>query len=145
MSIVETIIPAPTRFFRSYNEIPPEIRRYILDESGERRVKRVTLEKCSEYAREFYELKEQESRLRDFELHVQRDGCPLEVKKYQDFQSVIVAFDREIGYNIGSRGVTMVITQAGRPIKGYMNGRVIERRTSIYDGVSSGEFYGNYG
>ena len=39
MSIVETVIPAPTRFFRSYNEIPPEIRRYILDESGERRVK----------------------------------------------------------------------------------------------------------
>lgn len=140
----ELTIPEPKIHYCSYDEIPSEVRRFILDESGERRVKRVTLAKCSEYANDFYELKKQEEKLREFELHVQRNGSKVCVKKYQDFQSVAVAFDREIDYNIGSRGVTMVITQAGRPLRGYLNGRVIEKK-SIYDGITTGEFYGNYG
>ena len=124
-------IPEPTRtHYTSYDQIPAEVRRFILDESGERRVKRVSLAMCNELANEFYEFQAECAELKKFELHVQR-GRDTVVHKFTDFQSSIVAFDREIKYNIGSRGVTMVLLQAGRPLRGYENGRVIFSK-SIY-------------
>ena len=132
----EPVIPDPqTRPYTSYADIPQEVRRYILDSTGERRVKRVPLPVCNELAEDYYEYEAECAELKKFQLQVMKNG-QLTVTDYQDSRDAIVAFDREIDYTIGNRGVTMVITQAGRPMRGYQNGKVIYPST-IYDGVTA--------
>ena len=130
----EQVIPEPqTRPYTSYADIPQEVRRYILDSTGERRVKRVPLPVCNELAEDYYEYEAECAELKKFQLQVMKNG-KLTVTDYQDYKSAVVAFDREIDYTIGTRGPTMVLTQAGRPMRGYQNGKVIYPST-IYEGV----------
>ena len=121
--------------YTDYSEIPAKVRRFILDESGARRVKQISLAECNELAEDYFEYEAECAELKKFKLHVERNGNEI-VTDYQDFQSAAVAFDREIDYTIGSRGVTMVITQAGRPMRGYVDGRVINPST-IYEGLTA--------
>lgn len=121
--------------YTDYSEIPAKVRRFILDESGARRVKQISLAECNELAEDYFEYEAECAELKKFKLHVERNGNEV-VTDYQDFQSAAVAFDREIDYTIGSRGVTMVITQAGRPMRGYVDGRVINPST-IYEGLTA--------
>lgn len=121
--------------YTDYSQIPTKVRRFILDESGARRVKQISLAYCNELAEDYFEYEEECAELKKFKLHVERNGSET-VTDYQDFQSAAVAFDREIDYTIGSRGVTMVITQAGRPMRGYVDGRVINPST-IYEGLTA--------
>ena len=121
--------------YTDYSEIPAKVRRFILDESGARRVKQISLAECNELAEDYFEYEAECAELKKFKLHVERNGNEF-VTDYQDFQSAAVAFDREIDYTIGSRGVTMVITQAGRPMRGYVDGRVINPST-IYEGLTA--------
>ena len=121
--------------YSDYSEIPAKVRRFILDESGARRVKQISLAYCNELADEYFEYEAECAELKKFTLHVERNGSET-VTDYQDLNDVMVAFDREIDYNIGTLGVTMVITQAGRPMRGYQNGKVIYPST-IYDGVAA--------
>ena len=121
--------------YTDYSEIPAKVRRFILDESGARRVKQISLAECNELAEDYFEYEAECAELKKFKLHVERNGNEI-VTDYQDFQSAAVAFDREIDYTIGSRGVTMVITQAGRPMRGYVDGRVINPST-IYEGLAA--------
>jgi hypothetical protein len=120
------------RYYGCHAEIPTDVRRFILRETGERRVKRVSIELCNELADEFFEFEEENERLKDFALHFQRRGekSPT-VQKYQSYKDAAVALDRVIDYNISCKDVTAVITQAGRPLRGFENGRVIFSR-SIY-------------
>lgn len=119
------------RYYGCHAEIPTDVRRFILRETGERRVKRVSIELCNELANEFFEYEEENEKLKDFELHFQRKGGNVVVKKYQSYKDAAVALDREIDYNISCKDVTAVITQAGRPLRGFENGRVIFEK-SIY-------------
>ena len=125
--------------YTDYSEIPAKVRRFILDESGARRVKQISLAYCNELAEEFFEYEEECAELKKFELRVQEKTGHVTVTNHQSLQEALVAFDREIDYNIGSRGKTMVITQAGRPMRGYQNGKVIHPST-IYEGL--GRFRG---
>jgi hypothetical protein len=121
--------------YTDYSEIPAKVRRFILDESGARRVKQISLAYCNELADEYFEYEEECAELKKFELQVQEKNGHVTVTNHQSLQEALVAFDREIDYNIGSRGKTMVITQAGRPMRGYQNGKVIFPST-IYEGLS---------
>ena len=125
--------------YTDYSEIPAKVRRFILDESGARRVKQISLAYCNELADEYFEYEEECAELKRFELRVQEKNGQVTVTNHQSLQEALVAFDREIDYNIGSRGKTMVITQAGRPMRGYQNGKVIFPST-IYEGL--GRFRG---
>jgi hypothetical protein len=124
--------------YSNYDEIPKEVRRYILDQSGARRIKQNSLAYCNELAEDYFEYEAECAELKKFALHVVRDGNKI-VKTFESCDDVFVAFDQEIDYNIGTLGVTMVITQAGRPMRGYVNGKVINPAT-IYDGL--GHFRG---
>jgi hypothetical protein len=124
--------------YSDYSQIPAKVRRFILDESGARRVKQISLAYCNELADEYFEYEAECAELKKFTLHVERNGSET-VTDYQDLNDVMVAFDREIDYNIGTRGVTMVITQAGRPMRGYADGQVVNPST-IYEGL--GRFRG---
>jgi len=124
--------------YATYQDIPAKVRRFILDESGARRVKQISLSYCNELADEYFEYEAECAELKKFQLHVERNGSET-VTEYHNYDEVLVAFDREIDYNIGTRGVTMVITQAGRPMRGYVNGQVVNPST-IYEGL--GRFCG---
>ena len=117
--------------FKRYEDIPAKLRRVILEETGVKRVKRVSLALCNEILEDYFAYEQENEKLKEFELHLQKSGGSVIVKKFQDYKSAAVALDREIDYIIGSRGVTAVITQAGRPVRGYENGRVLTTR-SIY-------------
>ncbi len=118
--------------YNSYDQIPAEVRRYILDETGERRVKRVTLDLCSELATDYYQYATEEVSLKKFQLHFQRLDGVVNVKNYDNYKSAALALDKELDYNINSnRDLTAVITQNGRPVRGYENGQVLFSR-SIY-------------
>ena len=121
--------------YTDYSEIPAKVRRFILDESGARRVKQISLAECNELAEDYFEYEAECAELKKFELRVQEKNGHVTVTNHQSLQEALVAFDREIDYNIGSRGKTMVITQAGRPMRGYQNGKVIFPST-IYEGLS---------
>ena len=118
--------------YHSYDQIPAEVRRFILDETGERRVKRVNLELCSELAMDYYQYSQEEAELKRFQLHFQRSDGVVHVKNYDNYKAAAVALDLELGYNVTSnRELTAVITQNGRPVRGYENGKVLFRH-SIY-------------
>ena len=118
--------------YHSYDQIPAEVRRYILDETGERRVKRVNLDLCSELATDYYQYATEEESLKKFQLHFQRRDGVVNVKSYDNYKSAALALDKELNYNINSnRDLTAVITQNGRPVRGYENGQVLFSR-SIY-------------
>ena len=96
-------------YYGCHAEIPADVRRFILRETGERRVKRVSIALCNELAEEFFEFEEENERLKEFALHYQRRGekSPT-VQNYQCFKDAAV----------------------------FENGRVLFAR-SIYDGLSA--------
>lgn len=118
--------------FKSYADIPANYRRVILDETGEKRVKRVPLEVCNEIIQEYQELETENERLKEFELQVQRTNGSIRVSKYSRLSDALVALDRELDYTTNQKSITAVITQAGRPIRGFLNGQILTP-WSMYD------------
>lgn len=122
--------------FKTYEEIPAKFRRIILQETGETRVRKVPMALCIEIIEDHLAYEKENEELKNFELHVQRKGERVRKMTFDNYKDAMVALDREIDYKLSTRDVVAVITQAGRPVRGFKNGQVMTPQ-SIYDGLGS--------
>ena len=61
--------------YRDYKEIPTELRRVILEETNETRVKHVSIHVCNEIIEEYLELQKENEKLKAFTVeYVNRNG-----------------------------------------------------------------------
>ena len=116
--------------FMTHKEVPTKYRKYLLEETGERRIKGIDIRLVNELCDEFDDNETENEKLKDFKLHVQsRPGAEVRVLQFGSFKDAEVALDRELGYTLQNKKVTAVITQAGRPVKAFERGRILTTRS----------------
>jgi len=117
--------------YASHKEIPPTYKKLILNETGELRLKDVSMIVCNEIIKEH---KEMEDSLFDeytkFTIEAIKDGRRIEiscssVEEADDIMDEIIEF--------GERpDVIMVLRQHDRLIRGYLKGQVIYPTTKFH-------------
>lgn len=112
--------------YRDYKEIPTELRRVILEETNETRVKHVSIHVCNEIIEEYLELQKENEKLKAFTVeYVNRNGNT-KMFKFKTVHDAFVKMDAIIGHGPKKRTDIMIaLRQADRLIKGYVKGKYI--------------------
>ena len=109
--------------YATYQDIPAKVRRFILDESGARRVKQISLAYCNELADEYFEYEAECAELKKFQLHVERSeiaGAHEHIGwRRIIFPAVSLAQrrDKHSGIGFGERGSSRRICQKRYPCR----------------------------
>lgn len=111
--------------FKTYEEIPANYRRIILQETGYKRVKQVPLELCNEVITDHLQYQEDMKELMDFELRFKKPGCPEVRETYKTAQEAFVRLDREMNYDIKTP-IIAYVKQADRVVRAIVGGKVYE-------------------
>lgn len=114
-------------FIRNHNDIPAEMRHFILEETQEGRLKNVPIVRCNELIQEFVALEKELAKLKEFTVqYINRNGT-LKVARFKNVQAAYVFMDKVIGHNIKKRNdIGMVCRQADRIIKVYYKGEYLD-------------------
>lgn len=122
--------------YYDHKEIPQEYRRAILDQSGENRIHKVTIEKCNEIICDLKNWEAEAQKLMNYEIRYQIDNGAEQTVKVDGWQQAFVELDRVTEYG-EAKNVIAVLLQNGRPMRGYQNGRYFGDETSIYHGMGN--------
>ena len=117
--------------FISYDEIPANYRRIILQESGYKRLKNVPIELCNEIIEDHLQYEKDMEELMNFEVHYQKPGSPEVSEVFKTSKEAFVALDRAMDYDI-TTPIVAYIKQADRLVRAIINGK-------IYDGKPRGQ------
>lgn len=109
--------------FKDYKDIPAELRRVILEETNETRVKNVSFPLCLEILEEYFEYQKENEKLKAYTVEfVNRNGTS-KTFKFKTVHDAFVKMDMIIGHGVKKRTDIMVaLRQADRLIKGYAKG-----------------------
>jgi hypothetical protein len=120
--------------YTRHQDIPQKYRRAILDESGESRIHRVSLEECNEIIADFEALETENENLKKFKLEVKRfENDIVHEYIFNNYRESLIALDRELDYSISTpKDIVAVISQNGRPVRAYVKGEIIVSR-SMYE------------
>lgn len=112
--------------FKDYKDIPAELRRVILEETNETRVKNVSFPLCLEILEEYFELQKENEKLKSFTVeYVNRNGNT-KTFKFKTVHDAFVKMDTIIGHGTKKRvDIMIALRQADRLIKGYVKGTYI--------------------
>ena len=107
--------------YKTHEEIPAKYRRVILDETGLKRVSKVSLEECNEIISDYIEFETTNESLRNYEVLVSKDGKKAKYV-FVEPEDALRKLDEIVGYFSKDRNVTAVLKQADRIIRAYVKG-----------------------
>jgi len=111
--------------FKTYEEIPANYRRIILQETGYKRVKQVPLELCVEVITDHLQYEKDMEELMNFELRYKKPGCAEVNETFKTSKEAFVALDRAMDYDL-STPITAYVKQADRVVRAIVGGKVYE-------------------
>jgi hypothetical protein len=110
--------------YKSYNEIPANLRRVVLLETEETRIKNVSLRVCNEIIAEYIESEKENEALKDFTVSFINRNGKTKVFKFKTLHEAQVKMDAIIGHDVRKRtDIGVVLKQAGRIITVYYKGQ----------------------
>ena len=110
--------------YNDYKEIPANYRRIVLDETLEKRINKVSLERCNQIIEDHLRHEAEMESLRHFSVQYKK-GSVTKTFEYTSGQEALTALDQMIGYDDRDLSVVAVLKQADRVIRGYFNGQWI--------------------
>ena len=112
--------------YKDYKDIPAELRRVILEETNETRVKNVSFPLCLEIIEDHFQFQKENEKLKSFTVeYVNRNGNT-KMFKFKSVHDAFVKMDMIIGHGTKKRTDIMIaLRQADRLIKGYVKGKYI--------------------
>lgn len=112
--------------YKDYKDIPAELRRVILEETNETRVKNVSFPLCLEIIEDHFQFQKENEKLKSFTVeYVNRNGNT-KMFKFKTVHDAFVKMDMIIGHGTKKRTDIMIaLRQADRLIKGYVKGKYI--------------------
>lgn len=116
--------------YSQHREVSKEHKLLLKEMEGIDSIEEYTIGKINSLVNDI--LKEQESlnKFKNFEVAYSSDGVTT-TKKFTTFEQALVFVDQLTNYGAGS-DIALVLSQAGKPIRGYHNRKWIYPR-SIYD------------
>ena len=126
--------------FNDHKDIPAELRRVILEETLQTRVKNVGIALCNEILEAHFEYLEENEKLKDFVVEYSNRNGNTSFFKFKRIHDAFVKMDTIIGHGTKKRSdITIALRQADRLIKGYINGCYVTPPTPSYkDYIKSG-------
>ena len=111
--------------YKSYDQISAKLRRLILEETCETRVKNVSLATCNEILQKHFEEDQENESLKHYEIEFVKDGKQGTVIA-DTRQGALVEVDRILEYGENKDpSVVIAVRQAKRLINGYIKGQWI--------------------
>ena len=107
--------------YKTHEEIPAKYRRVILDETGLKRVSKVSLEECNEIISDYIEFETTNESLRNYEVLVSKDGKKAKYV-FVEPEDALRKLDEIVGYFSKDQHVTAVLKQADRIVRAYVKG-----------------------
>lgn len=107
--------------YKKHEDIPAKYRRVILDETGLKRVSKVSLEECNEIITDYIEFETTNESLRNYEILVSKNGKKAKYV-FVEPEEALRKLDEIVGYFSKDRNVTAVLKQADRIVRAYVKG-----------------------
>ena len=111
--------------FNTYDDIPANYRRIILQEIGYKRIKKVPMALCIEVIEEHLQYEKDNEALMNFELRFKKPGCPEVNETYKTAKEAFARLDFEMDYDIKTP-IIAYVKQADRVVRAIVGGKVYE-------------------
>jgi hypothetical protein len=117
--------------FNTYDDIPANYRRIILQETGYKRIKNVHLDLCNEIIEDHLQYEKDMEELMNFELRFKKPGSPEVTEVFKTAKEAFARLDFEMDYDIKTP-IIAYVKQADRVVRAIVGGKV-------YEGVQRGK------
>lgn len=111
--------------FNTYDDIPANYRRIILQETGYKRIKKVPMSLCIEVIEDHLQYEKDNEALMNFELRFKKPGCPEVNETYKTAKEAFARLDFEMDYDIKTP-IIAYVKQADRVVRAIVGGKVYE-------------------
>lgn len=112
--------------YNNHKDIPSNFRRLILDETGLKRVSKVSLYDCNQIINDHLIAEQEDETLKNFEIEFVEDGKH-GLHKSDSIEGALIWIDRLLSYDKQEgTNVSFVMRQAGRTVRAYHHGQYLD-------------------
>jgi len=112
--------------YKNHKDIPANFRRLILDETGLKRVSKVSLYDCNQIINEHLIAEQEDATLKNFEIEFVEDGKH-GLHKSDSIEGALIWIDRLLSYDEqDGTDVSFIMRQAGRTVRAYHQGKYLD-------------------